>query len=458
MAYADRDIPLAGAAELGLGDRDIPLDAPVTLPGRLSSALRAVLARGYIPVVTVALPGGTIRGAPVAFSPSDGHYESRLTEMPEVSESGLDRGGTLQALEVPFTWADTDRAIARILEGADADLVAGSAVTYRIAHPKVPPASWRTLFAGILVKAAFPDVALAQLVARTDDLAMVHEAPEPGWRVSRAVWPSCDPDADGKIVPPVYGLQDSQNGTNEGILECRFVDTINNVWAVGAGKVGVSRLYDDDGAIPTTEWTVTQTFRGGRTWTIATFTTPPTGTVMADVVGYDLEDSSGGLVGTNPIDQMAHFFSNFVFGKWTSGPWLPRSGRLDAFSFADIATRLGQIGYRGGVIIADPADGYSWAQKWLGSFYISAAWTPEGTLALLYENPEDLVVYPPGPTLVSRQDAGFAISWDDQDIVGDLVIEYDEALGEAKASLEVMNPKDYSGRAASVSMPCLAVE
>lgn len=423
--------------------------------GRLSPLLKQLLEDSdgpFIPVIDIALPGGTWLLSSIDFaSTSLGQYEGEVLEWSAIQQAVSDPSSEVQALQTSIRISDVERAFKGLVSGADAALVKGSSILIRLASPKVPPPAWRTLMVGIVFDWSFPAPLQAQLILRTDDLAMTDsEFPKPGLALNRADRPSAEAEAIGKYSPIVLGMQDSQSYQATGMVPCQYVDTVAFKYEAAIGRVGVGQAYVD--GAPGSGFAIAYERVGGKFKTVVDFASVQSGKVTADVSGYEsVGDGTGTLVDI-PTDAIALLFSNFVFDEWLAGLWFPTSPRFDQVRLARLRAYCVQHLYKAARVISEPTEGYSELSAGIQSFEFKAWWTPEGTLALAVEDPTD-DPYPVAP--VSEHDPGLELTYDASELTTAITASFirNHAEGTYLQTLEVNDPRRYTVAPKTLELP-----
>lgn len=362
---------------------------------QMSAALRAKVETGATELVEVCeidFPSGTVRLAPVPFtSVTNGHYEGKVIAYGRVSIVPSDRSGAMPALETTLDVDDSDRTVGRLMGGADARRLVGSACRRYLAHPDVDPADWLSTFTGVITKRpSFPSHGVARITARVDDAALNAPFPPLALTVDRDSWPNAHADAIGKVVPIVFGEHScSSYQTGPGFLPCLFVNVPANTYVPSAGcMLSVDQVFAD-GVEVATGWTWGYGVdRHGRRCTQITFDSDDHADAVITCNGSGLEDvgdGSGALI-ASPTDQLSHLLSQFVFGSWRSGAWLAASDKIGD-SLTDVASAfLASRQPTGSPCYFARTDGYSVIKDWCESHGVLANWSPAGTIEFCVED------------------------------------------------------------------------
>jgi len=304
----------------------------------LSAAMRAAAEAAIAPFIEVCevdFLDETLRFAPLPFTSLErGHFADKVQAFGPVGNTPSDSSGALGAPETTMTLDDTDRQIAMLTEGDEANNLVGCAVRRYLAHPHVAFADWHLLFDGVITKEPeFPSEGRSAVVtARVDDSALELRAPRQGWTIDRTSWPNAHPDAITKSAPLVMGPHDSSNfQTSPGFLPGLHVDTLAHKYAFAAWRMkSIDAIFVDD-VLTASGWTMSYaTCRRGRVWTIVTFTASQgDAKITANGTGYDAIGSGAGSLVTNAADQLALLLSNFFFTDIARGSaWNATSSRI----------------------------------------------------------------------------------------------------------------------------------
>lgn len=339
--------------------------------------------------VSISFPGSTQRFATAPYSSaSGGQYAGKILGWSRIGYALSDRSGRLPSVETSIRVSDTDRTIARIVSGVNADTVRGSAATAYIMAPGTASSSWKTIFSGSVVKVSFPEPFVAEITLRVNDDAVQRLSPRGGWVLTRVAWPNAKAEVFDKVAPILYGQHDASGmQTGPGLIPTLYVDTIEFRYLVCAGKAkSIDRVYVDD--VQTgSGWSTEYVTRSGRIYTCINFTTDQgTAEITADVQGYeDVGDGSGTLI-TNPATQWAHRMSNFVLGDYMTGSWLSTNSLIDSTALSAAEDYLDLLSARGSYYSALRQTGHDIIAKFCHSWRMRSWWTLTGTIAIGYEN------------------------------------------------------------------------
>ncbi len=327
---------------------------------------------------------------------SDGPFLNCLPDIEEFATAG--RGvqtrsaSAIQKVETNVLIKDTTRTLCRKLEGAYD--VRRSPVTNYYAFPNLAEASWHVVSAGVVdgweaVRAGW------RIRIRPDDFWMDGFAPKVPLLTGE--WPSIPDVSKGVYAPIAYGVHDSQNHSGKGFVRCppgSFVASTTGVYVVSLGVCGAVDRVTVDGVLKTltTHYTVQQgASYGGKTWTTITFTAgnipAATAVVTADVKGLTDTGASTGAVITNPVAQLRHAITNFLYGDWRSGAWLLESSSpIDSASWDTASAFADQYRLDGSLYLGNSADQKECGKviaTWLDTWQIFRMyWNNTGKLAL----------------------------------------------------------------------------
>jgi hypothetical protein len=175
------------------------------------------------------------------------------------------------------------------------------------------------------------------------------------------------PKDDNAALPFLFGNLAENTGV-QGVVVCPQLTS--TVWALAAhalqseGDGNTITLYDDDGVISSSDYTIntSNNFESKGTISTITFSVAPTGTVTAKVTGGPADGSGNAL--TNPIDIIEKLLE--LMGDSTP---------LEATSKATARQTAEDLGYTcAGVIIADQPKAYWLADimsSFLGSWFLN---------------------------------------------------------------------------------------
>lgn len=404
--------------------------------------------------LTLTFTGLTLRAASVGFNAATlGAFQGIVKSWSPIRYSVSDRGGSVPACEVTVSLTDYDRTIANYCEGIYRKYVVGGTAVIQLMSP-IAPGNWLTLFTGVVAdRPRFTDLLTAELVLRTDDGFMQRQFPRSVWRINVSDFPHALPSLLNQPAPIVYGRHSSRGWTDYGFVPLMLVDTINFYYLVTIGRATtIENVYINKQLVGTSNWTYMSTLnslRGGKQYSMVSLTTTayqvaydatnPGSTwaglsaaqktsfingasVTADVQGVETGGDGLGTLIENPMSQLAHFLTNFVFGDWRSGYWLSQSTRLDATSVANMTSFFnGEVagGHRGSRRIAEQQTASTIISDWLTTWQTIAWWTNLGKLAFGVVDPTDQNhVFPvkgsdPSAALTaSINDAGLKIATD----------------------------------------------
>jgi hypothetical protein len=413
--------------------------------GLLSPAMLAKVRSGtgrYAWLLELALPGGTINASRGGWdSLGAGWYEDSIQAWTRTPKRSLSdpRGGAVPAVTVGVNWIDHDRRLARVFEGPNRDRVYGSPATIRLAEASLPPSGYFTYFAGIVSAWPAKDRAF-DLELRTDDLVLerYHGVP-----LTQSDWPAAETSVWGQHAPRVYGKHHSFGSTEGGMLPTLLVDIARFRYLVGAGwLVAVDRVYVD-GVEITSGWMVDRIVRNNRLYTTVTFATDQAGkAVTVDARGYEtVGDGSGALI-ENPCDQFVHALNNWIWGQYSSGPWLT-GAPVSSAAATSCAAFFTRKGIKGSGYIKDRIRGHDLVSAWLKTFNARGFWTNSGQLAVGIQEHQHASVYPATLYREDRHDIGasFRLKYRDDLISGVSVKHlYSANLGDYTQSLTINDP------------------
>lgn len=365
--------------------------------------------------LTVTLPGGvTLRDSLSPYtSASGGHHRGLIKSWGQFRYASSERGGRLPAVESSVRINDHDRTLLEIKDGAYADSIRGSAVSAYWMAPGTASSSWDALFTGIVTKLSFPEPFVAELALRVDDRRLKRRQSDK-WKLTRQTFPNAKAEIFDKWAPCLYGEWDASNvQTGPGLLPTLYCDTVRFRYLLCAGKAKtVTRAYADGSEV--SGWTTQYITANGRTYTVLEFSADQGDAVITcDAEGY-ATTAGGATLMTNPATQWAHRMTHFVLGDWDGvSAYSSTSSLIDSTTLADVVAYLDDIAAPGRDYDADGSTGDDVIAKFMQSFQLECGWTPEGTIALGWED------------LTEDVDAGQRYRWY-RDEIGPFALEDDD--------------------------------
>ena len=414
----------------------------------LSASLKAALKAGQrIDLLEIDLPpsGTTHYAMGGVISASQGQYLGRLLSISPVARRITDEwSGAYPNVDVTALLDDSDRAFAQIARGANADSIKGSAVRWKVAATDVDAGDWHTAFSGRLVDWGWPTRFVAELAFQQDDLKINRPTPNAGWKITPAVWPNAHESARNEWAPVLYGEHDSEPYTAVGFIPCLLVDTVTMRHLICAGRAKtVATVYID--GVPTTNHTVDYHTRGGRLFTTLTWSTAPAtdAVITADVDGYEVTGDGTGALITNPITQLEHMASNFVFGDYMSGNWLSAASELDSTTWTALETYFTTQGWGSAYHLPEPREFRALLEEFAKSWEVRVYWTAAGKIGVGVEDPTRTTIYLDSPWI---RDLGEELAWGmpraPREAITALTVDhvFDAGTKDYKQSLELREP------------------
>lgn len=389
-----------------------------------------------------------------------------------------DSGGNVQGVEMTIDVDDNARWLTAITEGRNADRIEGCAVVVKQADDTlfsagVLTAQWITIFTGVVAGIDWKGKT-ATIRCRVNDSVLKHDAPGPIARITNDTWPLADPAAWTMTAPIIYGEHDSAGFTDQGFIPLFSVDRTNYLYMVSLGRCqNVTAVFMDGKALTlTTHYTWGYTNRRGTWYTTVTITATgysfiygaawTGGTtaekqaiangarVTADVLGIEDTGYGTGSLLVNPVDQINHYLSNFVFDTtWRRGAWNASHSRIG--SNTALRTFCDDRGFRGAVRIDQPASGTSQLAEWLQSFEFVGYWWTDGKLYLTVDDfTQTTDIYTSIP--YARQEKLDLSKNEDTLRVGKVTLNsiHDSAGGDYKASVTAQDPDKLTDAAATI--------
>jgi hypothetical protein len=354
-------------------------------------------------VMEAAFPDGTKRYAkqPIS-SASQGQYRPRVKQWGTISRSLGDRQFSLIGLEASPTITDFDFEFADLV-GSRAR-IQDTAVTIKILSKRYTYAQAPTRFLGRLYDWEQTGQLEWQWKLRPNDGPLFSVFP---WlTVQTYDFPDAPVESISQIIPLIYGLHDSAGSSakgDRGAVPLIYVGKRGLTWCyvVCRGRARqVLRVYDDSILVPLGGYVVTYVSVNGRVFTLVEFDADrgDTASITADVEGYAYlgDGSVDDILITDPADQLAHLFSNWLYGEFAGeAAWLPTHPIIDTASFtalkAYFARRAYGASYKGSMWIGELTSGKQLVDDWCATNQVHAFWKNNGTFAVAAD---DLTEYP----------------------------------------------------------------
>lgn len=337
-------------------------------------------------------------------SKSEGVFQGKVLTWGAISTSVLNKQNGIEFSKTSVTINDSDGSWALLVASTNPIALRGSPVKIRLASPDVKDKTrWSTRFTGILKSwdEVKPDV--WKLNFAPDDDSM--DSTLPKIKITEFDFENADAKLYDNYAPLIYGSHDSLNITDDGMVQCYRVDTLNNRYMISLGVCKtILRVYaqkNNEAPILLTEGVAADNWQrmtnvdslfNGRQWTLiefpAGFSTinPQEFAITADVEGYEEVGDGTGLLISNGAEQFKHLFVNFADGDYSSGPWLADSTApidVDKFNEArDFLNSLGQSNsrYIGGKGTATKVKDET--NRFTKNVELKSFWTGEGKLAI----------------------------------------------------------------------------
>ena len=412
----------------------------MALSANLLAALQANPGNYWL--IELATPGGNKRYASQGYaSAGSGHFGGLVLAWGTIRYELSDRSGIMCAAVTEIEIDDTSRTWAQLVEGSSADSVAGSAVTLFRAHPDCAEADWYTAFAGEIDSWEWVGPFRTRVRLRTADGPLRRPAPRAAWLITPVEFPDAHIDSLGQLAPIIYGHHDSSAHSNDGMVPCLRVGV--GEYLVSAGWLkSVDVVYTDGVVVSVSGYTVAHPMIGGRQFTRIDYVSDPgeDAVVTADVQGYEATGDGSGALIEDPLDELAHFVTNFVIGDYASGNWLATNAIIDAASFA--GTFFSDRDYSSSFHLAERRKGYDILAEWAVTTEARLYWTPGGKIAAKVEDPTETSIYPASPWFVPADLLEWRIVRDDRGRATSVAVEYvpDAVAGVYRQTLEVCEP------------------
>lgn len=370
--------------------------------------------REVYPVLQWALPSGTIKLAksPVN-SVSEGLHKARVVRWGTLTYARSDYRNALQPVEGVITVSDTDRALAAAIRLNRKEQAQAAVATIKLLSPNVTDGS-NAIFTGVIPSWRYNLQNMTyELRYRCADRPLLGRVPK--LRITRADWPRAHDSVVGQPVPQgLYGFFKSDALGVGGALPTQYVDIaafrylVCHGYALGGDNGMATRVFVDDAEV-TTGWSVERLTVNGRLYTVIKFTSDQgDAKVTLDGNGYSGSGVAGtGLVLERPVECIAHWILNFVWGDYQSGAWtLLDSGNpagpapIDHVTggVADNLFTAWDVRVSKRIATDDKAENI--LNEWASSVQVYLYWTYTGRLGFIVEDParESAIGEDPYPT------------------------------------------------------------
>lgn len=295
----------------------------------------------------VALPGTTFRYGNAPYSSiSEGHFDG-VGNFSSITRAVSNRDGRLPAVQFTAKVWDHARTLQRVLTGARAKEVRGSAASLKLLTPTVTYSSAPTFFDGQVIRWGISEPFRVEFTCKTNDEQLAR--PSRQQSITANTWPLAAPEAYNLVAPVLYGYHDASTtrATGPGFVRTILVDRSVFRYMVCQGRAkSILRVYVNGTQISSSLYTTSYLTTKGHTYTTILFDNAtdaytagvatvggvsiPTAVVTCDAEGYEsVGDGSGSLI-TNPTSQLAHFLSQWILGAYSSGNWLSTNALIDS--------------------------------------------------------------------------------------------------------------------------------
>lgn len=433
-------------------------DPPV--PHTMSSWMIEELERGHgrpgvanvFILVEVGFPTRTFRFAKAGTgSATYGNYEGRLISAGSMVRAVQERTSGLidQEIEVEVSDAGDKTSNRRQLasEFAKKKNQMGT-VTVKVwlaSGPDMPQAGWSLRFNGYMVGLPRqPSPTQWRIRARPND-TVVRYGSIPRRKVTKQAWPNVHSSAELQYQPLVYGSHRGASLGDEGALPTLYLDTNNFLygWGLGGLTATVPTVYEN-GTATGASYALSALVDGeGNIWSIIDFATDRgTATITVDADGFTPNSDGTGTAITNPVLQLQHLLTNYVFNDRHAGAYYADSTvPLDFASWARMADYMAARNHQGTLYLggaSGASDLHSLLSDFADQYWVRFYWTNNGTLAIcpapvdpyitsrmLYSDEQwlkadELAVSPP------------ALDYDEQGIVREVVVSYGVSVNQSK--------------------------
>jgi hypothetical protein len=242
-----------------------------------------------------------------------------------ISSSVSQRAGDLGRQTHSVKLIDTDRALSSLAAGRYD--IRRSPVTFKWGLPGLVEADWFTAFTGVVNDWSW-SAGEFELQTSTDDRVL--RGYVPNRQILKGWAPNAPQSRLGLYVPIVIGIHDGQGLTGRGMLPMipYCIDATMGYWylvSLGAMK-SVPRVYKGATALSSgtgaNQFQVSNIWRGGMYMTVVQIYSPSPVLTDADVLTCDVEgtQSVGGVVITNPVEQLKWMLNNVIYNDWGGDP------------------------------------------------------------------------------------------------------------------------------------------
>jgi hypothetical protein len=295
-----------------------------------------------------------------------------------------------------MTVADESGSLARDLELYKPD---GATVNVRMLCPGLPEEDWLPVYGNGVLDNWEQNGREFTLETAFNELPL--RSPFPRYPITRTSFKNAaDPAIYTYFGLIAYGVHDSRNGGDGGMVPCHYVDTVLGRFGPWVGWITVDRVYLNGELVDASDWTTVHEVIGGVLWTLIQFNTPPAKIdnpeVTADIEGYhNGVDGAGDLIEGANVPM--HALANFILPTetWKSGAWNdPEDQLISVAHFEELHAYLVKLGYHelsfqiGG---PERMDGKTMLQQFAVSVGAIATclgfFTPDGKVAM---RPNDL--------------------------------------------------------------------
>ena len=396
-----------------------------------------------------------MRGEPIG-SASLGHYVQRVRRVSPIDYNVGSWRGSIEGKSQSIEIDDTDgwlKSLTRQYGGR----LEGSPIWTKWASPALAPADWIPIFTGIYDSVTQSAAAVRTINARTDDAALQRRLNLPILNSYTAVRAGA---SGAKAFPVVYGIHDSTalSGTTDGTvgaLPCLYLGEYPASgfrYLVSAGPMfHVARVYNDGVLVAPANWQRLNVILSGMVCTVVSFATLQ-GTVTVDGIGIHADafgqSSPTTAPFTNGVEILRHALANFAYQGWRGQAWKSESDIPLDIPAADAAQAyVDRQGYPSSLRLGGESTmtGAGLIAAVCRDNGLRAEWTPEGLIALRYQDHAETDIYRTGERWFRRAPDSLQEiqrSSPNRDRVDGIAREYwrVESAGAARSTVTILRP------------------
>jgi hypothetical protein len=293
------------------------------------------------------------------------------------------RPGQIATTEISVTLTDPDGTLVADLESHSSR---NSPISLYSASPRLATTDWATVFVGVVDDWQLGSGSVT-IVGKPDQRQLLKNVPSTPLLRGDWPYPLTNNPSYGIFPPVVYGVQDSRSTTGTGMIPtiCVEYNDTDSRWRyiVSHGWTSaIPRVYSANVLKTlTTDYTLTRVEVGGNLFTLIDWTVAgkpaQADAVTCDVEGFETVGDGSGSTITNPVAQLRHWLTNFVFGSYRRGLWTSSSSKIDSASWSEAETFASVYAFEGSMYIGGTRDLRSAedvVRTWMGSWLCFRIW------------------------------------------------------------------------------------